>query len=200
MGQGRYADVQATLDRFARIAPHNPLILAVSFTVAGSRGDSAAAERDLRQLRAEQRESAVWQADCSPGLAWLDEVRGRLGQAGRDRGDFMAVSEQRGEASSYVVGAIRRGLLDVRYRHRPLAGVRAVEAALGRHPLSSIPTLNRPYLALAAFYAEAGRPEVARRLLAEYERLVPERTRRGHPRQLTAAAAIALAEAPAPLK
>ena len=194
MGQGRYADAQATLDRFARIAPHNPLILAVSFTVAGSRGDYAAAERDLRQLRAEQRESAVWQAASSAGLAWLNEVRGRLGQAARDLADFMAVSEQRGVASSYVVGAIRRGLLDVRYRHRPLAGVRAVEAALGRHPLSSIPRLNRPYLALAAFYAEAGRPEVARRLLAEYERLVPERTRRGHPGQLTAAAAIALAE------
>jgi len=194
MGQGRYADAQATLDRFARIAPHNPLILAVSFTVAGSRGDYATAERDLRQLRAEQRESAVWQAASSAGLAWLNEVRGRLGQAARDLADFMAVSEQRGVASSYVVGAIRRGLLDVRYRHRPLAGVTAVEAALGRHPLSSIPTLNRPYLALAAFYAEAGRPEVARRLLAEYERLVPERTRRGHPGRLTAAAAIALAE------
>ena len=194
MGQGRYADAQATLDRFARIAPHNPLILAVSFTVAGSRGDYAAAERDLRQLRAEQRESAVWQAASSAGLAWLNEVRGRLGQAARDLADFMAVSEQRGVASSYVVGAIRRGLLDVRYRHRPVAGVTAVEAALGRHALSSIPTLNRPYLALAAFYAEAGRPEVARRLLAEYERLVPERTRRGHPGRLTAAAAIALAE------
>jgi len=194
MGQGRYADAQATLDRFARIAPHNPLILAVSFTVAGSRGDYAAAERDLRQLRAEQRESAVWQAASSAGLAWLNEVRGRLGQAARDLADFMAVSEQRGVASSYVVGAIRRGLLDVRYRHRPLAGVTAVEAALGRHPLSSIPILNRPYGALAAFYAEAGRPEAAKRLLAEYERLVPERTRRGHPGRLTAAAAIALAE------
>src|SRR2546421_9886624 len=127
-------------------------------------------------------------------MAWLEEVRGRLGQAARALDDFMVVSEQRGVASSYVAGAIRRGLLDVRYRHRPLAGVRAVEAALARHPLSSIPTLNRPYAALAAFYAEAGRPEEARRLLTEYERLVPERTRRGHPGRLTAAAAIALAE------
>jgi len=60
--------------------------------------------------------------------------------------------------------------------------------------LSSIPALNRPYAALAAFYAEAGRPEEARRLLAEYERLVPERNRRGQPGQLAAVAAIALAE------
>src|SRR3989442_7812945 len=134
MGQGRYADAQASLDRFARIAPHNPLILSVSFTVAGSRGDYAAAERDLRQLRAEQRESAVWQAASSAGLAWLDEVRGRLAQAARELDAFMAVSEQRGAADSYVVGAIRPGLLDVRYRHRSLARVRAVGAALGRQP------------------------------------------------------------------
>ena len=194
MGQGRYADAQATLDRFAQIAPHNPLILAVSFTVAGSSGDYAAAERDLRQLREAQSESPVWRAASSAGMAWLEEVRGRLGQAARALDDFMAVSEQRGVASSYVVGAIRRGLLDVRYRHRPLAGVGAVEAALARHPLSSIPALNRPYAALAAFYAEAGRPEEARRLLAEYERLVPERNRRGQPGQLAAVAAIALAE------
>src|SRR5437879_12579601 len=94
MGQGRYADAQATLDRFAQSAPHNPLILAVSFTVAGSRGDYAAAERDLRQLRAQQRESAVWQAASSAGLAWLNEVRGRLGQAARHLADFMAVATQ----------------------------------------------------------------------------------------------------------
>src|SRR5256884_3475977 len=118
-GEGRYAGAQATVDRFARSAPHNPLILAVSFTVAGSRGDDAAADRDVRQLRAEQRESAVWQAASAAGLAWLDEVRGRLGQAARDLDAFMAVSAQRGVASSYVVGAHPRGPPHPRDRPRP---------------------------------------------------------------------------------
>src|SRR5256886_6497605 len=134
MGQGRYADAQATVDRFARIAPHNPLILAVSFTVAGSRGDYAAADRDVRQLRAEQRESAVWQAASAAGLAWLDEVRGRLGQAARDLDAFMAVSEQRGGAGSYVVGAIPPGLPDPRDRPRPRAAFSAVPTAPRRPP------------------------------------------------------------------
>jgi tetratricopeptide (TPR) repeat protein len=194
MGQGRYADAQATLDRFGRMAPDNPLILSVSSTVAASRGDYAAAERDLRQLRGAQSGSALWRAASSAGLAWLHEVRGKLRQAARDLDDFMTVSEQRGVASSYVMGAVRRALLDVRYHHRPLAALRTVAAALARHPLSSIPTLNRPYSALAAFYAEAGRPEMARRLLAEYERLIPERSRRRNPGRLAAAGAIALAE------
>src|SRR5207245_1655277 len=149
---------QATLDRFAQIAPHNPLILAVSFTVAGSRGDYAAAERDLRKLRAEQRESAVWQAASSAGLAWLEEVRGRLGQAARDLDDFMVVSEQRGVAGSYVVGAIRRGLLDVRYRHRALGGVGVVDAALGRPPLRWVPPMNPPFAGRRAGHQGTARP------------------------------------------
>src|SRR3989442_14559086 len=126
MGQGRYADAQASLDRFARIAPHNPLILSVSFTVAGSRGDYAAADRDVRQLRAEQRESAVWQAASAAGLAWLDEVRGRLGQAARDLDAFMAGGEQTGVAGDHVVGAHPPGPLDPPERHPPPAAFKAV--------------------------------------------------------------------------
>ncbi len=194
MGLGHYADAQATLDRFSAIGPHNPLILAVSSTVAGSGGDYAAAERDLGQLAAEQRGSAVWQAAASAGLAWLHEVQGRLPLAARDLDAFMAVSEQRGAPSSYLVGAIRHGLLDVRYHQRPLASLRTVEVALGRHPFRSIPALNRPYPALAAFYAEAGRPDLAKQLLTEYESAVPEHQRRGHPERHAAVAALALAE------
>src|SRR5207249_4639496 len=150
--------------------PHNPLILAVSFTVAGSRGDYAAADRDVRQLRAEQRESAVWQVASAAGLAWLDEVRGRLGQAARDLDAFMAVSEQRGVASSYVVGAIRRGLLDLRYRHRPLAEGRVRDAIVGyrawteqaENPVDGL-------FELATAYERARQPDSA---LAVYERSV----------------------------
>jgi eukaryotic-like serine/threonine-protein kinase len=193
--QGRYDDAQATLDRLARIAgPHAPSYLLYRFVLEATRGDYALAERTLRQLRAEQRGSAEWQANCSFGLAWLDEVRGGLAQAARDLDDFMAASEQRGVAPDYVRGAIWRGLLDVRYGHHPLAGRKEVEAALAHHSLSSMPTWDRPYSSLAEFYAEAGRPEVARQLLTEYNRLVPERIRRGNPDRLAVPAAIALAE------
>ena len=194
MGQGRYADAQVTLDRFARIAPHNPFFLQVRSALESAQGDYAAAERDLRDLRIEQRGSAPWRATASSGLAWLDEVRGKLALAARDLDDFMEASEQRGLVSDYVAGAAWRALFDVRYRNRPLAALKAVAAALARHPLSSMPTLDRPYPALAVFYAEAGRPELARQLLTEYERVVPEPSRRGHPERLAVPGAIALAE------
>src|SRR5205823_2886611 len=53
---------------------------------------------------------------------------------------------------------------------------------------------DRPYLALAWLYAEAGRPERGRQLLAEYEATVPDAFRRREPVRHGAAAAVALAE------
>jgi tetratricopeptide (TPR) repeat protein len=193
MSQGRYTEAQATMHRLARIAQHTAAFLLGRFALEASHGDYTAAEQDLRELRGEQPRSAAWQAEGSSWLAWLDEVRGRLAQAARDLDEFMATSEQRGLPRDYLSGAIWRGLLDVRYRHRPLDGLNTVEAALRHHPLGSMSSLDRPYLALAEFYAEAGRPEVARRLLAEYEKLVPE-PKWGLAQRLAVLGAIALAE------
>ncbi len=192
-GQGRYADAQTTLERFARIAPRSPSVLRMRFALESAQGDYAAAERDVRQLRTAARGS-FQQAWASLSLARLDETRGELGRAERDLDDYMAISERRGLARPYLLGAVRRASLDVRHRDRPLAGLKAIAAALVRHPLNSIPPLDRPYAALAQFYAEAGRPEVAKRLLAEYEQVVPEGIRRGDSLRLAAAGAIALAE------
>jgi tetratricopeptide (TPR) repeat protein len=63
---------------------------------------------------------------------------------------------------------------------------------LGRVPLESLPLLDRPYLTLARFYAEVGRPAESRRLLTAYEAAVPEGVRRGQ-RGARAAVDVALA-------
>jgi eukaryotic-like serine/threonine-protein kinase len=188
-GEGHYDDAQATVARFAQIAPYSPMA-----SISGAQGDYTTAERDLRRLRAEQRGGPSWQARSTRFLARLHEITGKLGQTERDYREYMAESEQRGLAGEYVAGAIWLGSLGVRYRHAPLTGLRAVEAALAHHPLNSIPVLDRPYPALAEFYAEAGRPDVAKQLLDEYERVVPEGARREDPLRLAAAGAIALAE------
>lgn len=69
-----------------------------------------------------------------------------------------------------------------------------VDAALARHPLATLALEDRPYSYLALCYAQAGAPERARRLLAEYERAVPEGWRRGDAFRFAAAGALALAD------
>jgi tetratricopeptide (TPR) repeat protein len=72
----------------------------------------------------------------------------------------------------YLNGATFLATLDVRFRNAPTRAIERVERALGRHPLDSLKPLERPYLELVSVYAVAGRPQRARKMLADYERAV----------------------------
>ena len=195
VAQGHFADAQATLERLARASPKDATWLPYSRAMlASARHDYATAEREFRTLRTKQPASAIWQALTSSGLAELAEVRGKLAEAGQYLRDYMAASEQRGLARDYLLGATNTAWLNVRYRNKLTTARRTVEAALARHPLSSIPAFDRPYLDLAFFYARAGWPERAKRLIAEFESTVPEPLRRSLSLRYAAAGAVAFAE------
>jgi tetratricopeptide (TPR) repeat protein len=72
---------------------------------------------------------------------------------------------------------VRAGI-ELWYRGNTARAVQRAEAALRRRPLASFDPQDRPYLGLAMFFAEAGRPERARALLTEFDKVVPEGDRR----------------------
>jgi len=96
--------------------------------------------------------------------------------------------------AAYVFGAVRLALMQLRLEEAPAAARRTVDAALARYPLATLDAADRPYPLLVSFFAEAGQPDRARRLLAEYETVIPEAQRRGEPARHRAAASIAFAE------
>jgi len=151
------------------------------------------AEVETRAL-AQTTRDPTWQAGAAGSLAALNLVRGRLTVAEAQLRRTMAVDEQRGVPGKYLEDAIVLAVMDVHYRNAPDAARREVEEALRHHPLASIPAEDRPYLGLAWLYADAGRPDRARQLLAEYEAAVPQGVRRGQPFRHGAAAQIAFAE------
>src|SRR5256884_9662102 len=83
--------------------------------------------------------------------------------------------------------------MNVLYRIAPDGAQREGEAPLRPPRLSSVPSQDRPYLGLACLCADAGRPERARQLIAEYETAVPQGVRRGEPFPHGAAGQIPLA-------
>ena len=109
----------------------------------------------------------TWQASAAGTLAAVNLVRGRLATAEVQIRQAMTFDEQRGVPGKYLDDAIGIAVMNVHYRNAPDAAQREVEAALRRHPLASIPAQDRPYLGLAWLYADAGRPERARQLIAE---------------------------------
>jgi tetratricopeptide (TPR) repeat protein len=121
-------------------------------------------------------------------------VTGKLGDSERYLQAVMAASEGRGDPGGYLAGAARLALLQVDFRGRPDSGTAVLAAALAKHPLDSVPALDRPYWLLVLTYAKLGRLDVARRLSREGEASVPEPIRRGEPRRWYAAGALAEAE------
>jgi len=193
VGQGKFADAARTGALLAQRAPTNPIAPYVRIFVAAARRQYDSAEVQSRALLEANRDP-TWAANAASALAAFSLVRGRLAASESEFRRAMLLTEQRGLAGKYLELAIALAVMDVHHRHAPEAGRREVEEALRRHPLATIPAEDRPYAGLAWFYADAGRPDRARQLLAEYAAAVPEAVRRAQPFRHGAAAAIAFAE------
>ncbi len=178
-GQGHYADAEATLERFRRLAPHSGMPLVYGILIASAQGRYAAAERIGPELEREPGVSPTVEAFASGILSGVNGTQGKVSRGQQKAEDEMALGEQRGLPQAYLVAALRAAELDLRLRNQPSAGLKRVDAALKRHPITSMPPIDRPYALLARYYARAGRLGEAKRLLSEYEKTVPDGIRRG---------------------
>jgi tetratricopeptide (TPR) repeat protein len=196
--QGHFADAEATLNRLAATAPSDPMALGMRAELASARQDYATAERITRQLRDRQAASPVWREQTGHALATLELIQGHLAQAERYAREAMAVAEERHLPDHYLQTAAALGWIDLMYRNRATDGLGELARALARHPLESVPTLDRPYVDLARLYAHGGRVDDAKRLLAAYEKLVPAGIRAGQSGRHAPEGDVALAEGRVP--
>jgi len=190
VGMGRFDAAGATVRQFAARFPAHPLLPWMKALVAAGRGDYDSATVYTRAMVSSDLSA---QAQAAYNRASLYDLRGQLAAGGREWRRFMDLSEARQLPASYVMGAVPLAIVELFYRENPAAARALVDAALARHPLATIAPEDRPYSMLAWFYAEAGQADRARRLIAEYERAVPEGLRRANPFRHEADAAVALA-------
>jgi serine/threonine-protein kinase len=137
--------------------------------------DSAqhALERRYAEGKAGQRVGAAF------NLSVLHQVRGRLAEAERARGEAEAANLARGVRLDSMGRQLRFAFVDIWHRDRPERGLRTLEAALTRTPLASLPLLSPStehyylwgeayYVQVARLYAQARRPDRARAVLAQF--------------------------------
>jgi tetratricopeptide (TPR) repeat protein len=179
VAQGRYAEAQATLEAAQKRMPGNPSLASLSAEFAAARGDYASADSQMTRLRQDQRASPLWQAYTDVALASVRGTQGRLADAEGYLRDFATAGEARHAPQDYYNATAGLAEIDLRYRNRPADAVAALAAALSRHPLDSMPALDRPYNDLARLYALAGKPDQAKRYLRDYESVVPAAIRAG---------------------
>ena len=194
LARGKIAEARATLERMTEGAPSSPWTIFFQGMLASGERDYAVADVYYDSLQATQRSSPSWTRAAAGLRASVAEIRGQLARAERQLRNSMAASEEEENHAAYISQATNWGWLDVFYRDAPEDGLRRVAAALERFPLGEIDPSDRPYLALAHFYANAGRPRVAGRLLAEYEEEVNDGLKAGDFFRHAARASVARAE------
>jgi eukaryotic-like serine/threonine-protein kinase len=102
-------------------------------------------------------------------LSDLEAVRGRLRESARHRKEERALLQARGVPPHPFDDSLQMATDDVWLREKPEVGIRRMDAALARTPLSSIAIERRPYFQLMVLNALAGRPQEARAMLARYD-------------------------------
>ena len=192
IAQGRYAEAGRSIEEEARVSGGDALVVLHRAALAGSMGDIPAAQRYVRQLKEDK--SLVWQTAATDALVSMSERSGMITDAHRYLREFIALNEQRGLPRDYLIGAMRLAELQLRYGAPPVEPLGTMTAALARHPLDSIPPLDRPLTWLALIYARTGRIEQAKQALRRFETDIPEGMRRGMWWRHVAYAALAEAE------
>jgi serine/threonine-protein kinase len=176
--QGKLDSAQASL-AVMRTASQSPAFTAeLEIGLAVQRGDYDSAGAMVRRLSDERRESVERQRLASGQLAGLAAVQGRLKEADGQLARLIEINEEGGRAETALFFDMVRAGIELWFRGNTARAIQQAEAALRRRPLSSFDPRDRPYLGVAILFAEAGRPDRARALVSEYDRVVPEGDRR----------------------
>jgi eukaryotic-like serine/threonine-protein kinase len=191
LGQGKTQEARRTIEQMGRALPKSPnylLARAGGFEIMGQYDSTQRAWVDYGlQLRDPSNQSA-----SHLGLERVARIQGRLAEAERQSRLVAEVSERRGLPGTALLTEVMLAQDYVFFRADTVGALKILQSALARHPLSSLPALERPYPELVAAYALAGQTELARRLLTEYQSSVPEGARRGNAEGYRAAGLVAL--------
>ena len=175
--QGKYAKGDSVMARWAKVYPTAGTRFGEGFRFAFGKGDYTAALAYADS--ATQSPSANIQARGHHQRANVYRIRGQLARADREELAEAELRRRSGTEAAALVAFVEVAASESQLRDRPEAGVRMVDSAVARFPMAETAPVDRPYLPLADFYVRAGEVAKGERMLADYERTVPEEVKKG---------------------
>jgi hypothetical protein len=195
LAQGKVAAAETTLRQFETRFPTStgPLPQARA-RIAYARDSLAKATAILDSAR--RRQSDRDRVRDLTDLAELLTLQGRLREARQRLRERFQEDSARGADATPVADSLREIRLDVWLLGPSPKAVERIDRAVGSPEFTESQVAARPYLDAASAYAFAGRADLARAMLARYDREVPDTTRKRweRPEYDGALAEIALAE------
>ena len=98
--------------------------------------------------------------------AYVAQLRGRFARAQMLWGELAALDSSMGVRHVPLGDSLRAAYFAIRSRVRHAQAVARLDAALALFPLSTLAPVEQPHAAIAALYANAGRPDKARAVLS----------------------------------
>src|SRR6187401_2152960 len=108
------------------------------------------------------------------GLANYALMRGRLKDLKHYAAETHRAARALGQQPNLFADSLQESYLDLGFFDDTARAIRRVDAMVARIDFRSMPFDNRPYLGLAAFYANACQPAKARNMLSRWEADVPD--------------------------
>jgi tetratricopeptide (TPR) repeat protein len=194
--QGKIAAMDSTFAADLKVSGNNPRVALTRVTILFSRQKHDSAVLIADSL-AKANPTDEFLATQAIGIrSYVDKVHGKLNESLRLVSQVATYNAAHGNPASPLVGAaLDSAIVEALFRDSKAKALALIEAGLRRTPLSSLPPLERSYAPLAQAYALAGRPDLARTMLTEFERIAPSMTfRNAQQGRHSINSAIALAE------
>jgi tetratricopeptide (TPR) repeat protein/tRNA A-37 threonylcarbamoyl transferase component Bud32 len=174
---GKVDEAERYLDEFERLYPTSFYGKTAPVNFLYQREQTDSLEKTLRTLHGSS--ELVLRINGASGLANYSLLRGRPSETVRYGNEAQRMSEALGgQPSNTIADSLQFSWLDMQWYDDTTAATRRMERVLANNDIGKLPFAQRPYGALAMFFAEAGDPLRARALMARYDAEIPDTSER----------------------
>ena len=165
------------LNEFERLYPNSFYAKTAPMNFLYERNQIDSLEKTLRSLHAST--EIVLRLNGASGLASYSLLRGRPSETVRYGNEARRLSEAiGGQPSNTIADSLQVSWINLLWYDDTTGAVRRMERVLATNDIGRLPFDQRPYGALAMFFAEAGDPQRARVLMARYDAEIPDTSER----------------------
>ncbi|HEV8449682.1 MAG TPA: protein kinase [Gemmatimonadaceae bacterium] len=168
---GQWAQVDSTWAAELKFSNNNPRIAVNKGTQFYARGQFDSAMTFVDSVARANRGDEVLEATRS-GIGWIVAVtRGQLTEGLRLDGLNADFNRTHGVPTAPLRSALDSAVVTAWFLGDKGKALKLIQAGLQRVPLDGIPLLDRPYATLAEAYSVAGRPDLARSMLSDFDKV-----------------------------
>jgi len=165
--QGKFDEAEQLVGQFAQRFPASTFVQTAPLAFFYQRNQLDSLERRLKELAAST--NPILKIGGLGGLANNSIMRGRIGDLERYAAQIRQVQQQLGQPPNHVMDSLQVSQLDMGFYDDTASALKRVDGVIARTDFKVLPPDLRPYLAFAAFYANAGQPAKARALMSRWE-------------------------------